>query len=63
MSTQYQEQLAELRAAYATVAQTELDLFKAQNARAQADARVIITAQALTKYVESLEVQIEDPPS
>lgn len=63
MSTQYQALLLEVRDAYAKTTETALSLRSAQEACAQANTRVVSAMNNLTKYVESLEVQIEAPPS
>lgn len=63
MKAEYQNLLADVRDAYARSTETALALARAQEACAVAAARTAAAVQALTRYVESLEVQIEDPPS
>ncbi len=63
MSTKYQDLLSEVRAAYAASTEATLAQIRAQDAAAASALRVARATQALTEYVESLEVQIEAPPS
>ena len=65
MSDTYQDLLSEVRAAYAASTEATLAQVRAQDAVQAAGQRVFRATQALTEteYVESLEVQIEAPPS
>jgi len=63
LKSEYKALLSDVRSAYAETTETALALSRAQDAYARAAARADVAVQALTRYVESLEVQIEDPPS
>lgn len=63
MSDTYQDLLSEVRAAYAASTEATLAQVRAQDAVLATGQRVFRATQALTEYVESLEVQIEAPPS
>lgn len=63
MSDTYRDLLSEVRAAYAASTEATLAEVRAQDAVQAAGQRVFRAIANLTKYVESLEVQIEAPPS